>query len=115
MLAGNSRLVADRACALWEQGSLTELMSLCIDDVVFAVPSSPQAASFLGEGTGRDEFGRRLELLLGHIEVLNFEPVSSMSDGLWHVNRVVYRYRHRSSRLVIAGSMRQRFAFVGDK
>jgi hypothetical protein len=90
-------------------------MSLVVDDMVFAVPSCPQAASFLGEGVGRDELERRLEKLLDQIEVLAFEPLSWTGDGLWLVNRVAYRYRHRSSRLVIAGSMRQRFAFVGDK
>ncbi len=115
MPGGKSRLVADRACTLWAEGRLTQLMSLVVDDLVFAVPSCPQAASFLGEGVGRDELERRLERLLGQIEVLSFEPLSWASDGLWLVNRVAYRYRHRSSRLVIGGTMRQRFAFVGDK
>jgi hypothetical protein len=115
MSASEARLVVGRACALWAQGNLTRLLPLFIDDVVFAVPSCPQAPSFLGEGLGKVLLAQRLEMLLDQIEVLAFKPVSSVSDGLWHVNRVCYLYRHHASRHVIAGTMRQRFAFVGDK
>jgi hypothetical protein len=115
MLVRHAGLVIGRACALWAQGRVSKLLSLLVDDVVFAVPSRPEAASFLGEGVGRMLFAERLEMLLDQIEVLAFDPGSLATDGLWHVNRVAYRYRHRASGLVIAGTMRQRFAFVGDR
>jgi hypothetical protein len=114
MSASNARLVVDRACALWAQGKLTKLLRLFVDDAVFAVPSCPQAASFLGEGVGKVLFAQRLEMLLDLVEVLAFDPVGMTTDGLWHYSRVRYRYRHHASRLVISGTMRQKIGFVGD-
>ncbi len=114
--SNDARLVVGSACALWAEGKLTKLLRLFADDAVFAVHSQPHAASFVGEGVGKVLFAQRLEMLLDQVEVLSFDPVGlTTTDRLWHYSRVRYRYRHHASRLVIAGTMRQKFGFVGDR
>jgi hypothetical protein len=115
MRAIDGGAVIGEACAMWAQGRLKKLQSLFLEDAVFAVPSCPQAASFVGDGLGRALFGQRLEMLLEEIEVLTFDPISLSTDGIWHYNRVRYRYRHHASRLIIGGTMRQRFGLVGNR
>jgi ketosteroid isomerase-like protein len=115
MAASNARIVLGDACALWTAGDLPRLLSCFVDDVVFSVHSRPPAASLVGEGLGKVLFAHRLEMLLDEVEVLAFDLQSVTTVGLWHYSRVRYRYRHHVSRMVIDGTMRHKFAFVGNK
>jgi ketosteroid isomerase-like protein len=115
MSASNARLIVGSACALWAEGELTKLLRLFAEDTVFAVHSRPQAPSFVGEGVGRLLLAERLEMLLDEIQVLDFEPVGLTSDGIWHYSRVRYTYRHYANGVVISGTMRQKFGFVGTR
>jgi len=111
----HARLVVGNACALWAEGKLTRLLRLFADDSVFAVHSQPQAPSLVGEGVGKVLLAQRLDMVLDQVEVQAFDPVGLTTDGIWHYSRVRFRYRHHVSRLVISGTMRQKFGFVGDR
>ena len=115
MSASEARRVLGSACALWAAGDLPRLLSHFVDDVVFSVHSRPRAASLVGEGLGKILFAQRLEMLLDQVEVLAFDLQGVTTDGLWHCSRVRYRYRHHASRMLIDGTMRHKFGFVGDK
>jgi hypothetical protein len=115
MSASHARLIVASACALWAEGKLTKLLRLFANDSVFAVHSQPHAPSLVGEGVGKALLAQRLEAVLDQVEVQEFDPVGLTSDGIWHYSRVRFRYRHHVSRLVIAGTMRQKFGFVGER
>jgi ketosteroid isomerase-like protein len=115
MPASGARLVVADAFASWAAGDLRGLRSVLAEDLVFSVYSRPEAPSVVGEGLGRTQFLRRLERLLDHVDVLAFDPVNITSDGLWHHARVRFRYRHLANRIVIDGTMRHRFGFVGSR
>jgi hypothetical protein len=91
------------------------LRSLLVEDLVFSVQSEPQARSIVGRGLGRTQFLRRLDHLLEHVDVLAFDPVAVSSVGIWCKARLNFSYRHRRHRMVIDGTMRARFAFVGPR
>lgn len=115
MSANGARLVVADACASWAAGDVHGLLSLFVDDVVFSVHSRPGAASLVGEGLGKVLFAQRLEMLLDQVEVVVFDLSNVTTDGFWHHCRVRYRYQHRANRMIIDGSMRHKFAFVGHK
>ena len=117
MQASDARLVLGNACALWEAGDLPRLLSNFLDDVVFSAHARPQAPSMLGQGLGKVLFARRLEALLDQVEVLAFalQEQSVTRDGIWYWSRVTYRYRHHASRMIIEGSMRHKWGFVGKR
>lgn len=64
---------------------------------------------------GKILFAHRLQALLDEFEVLNFTLQSVTTDRLWHYSRVGYSYRHHASRLVIDGTMRHKWGFIGDQ
>jgi ketosteroid isomerase-like protein len=113
--SNDARLVVGNACALWAEGELTKLLRLFAEDTVFAVHSQPQAPSFVGEGVGRVLLAQRLEMLLDEIKVVSFDPIGLTSDGIFHYSRVQYSYRHYANGIIIAGTMRQKFGFVGNR
>ena len=115
MTASKARLVIGEACRLWASGNVPDLLPLLLDDVVFAVHGSPGAPTVVGEGLSKVLFAHRLAAVLDKIEVVNFDLQGATSDGLWHYGRVRYCYRHRANDLVIEGTMRQKFRFVGDR
>jgi ketosteroid isomerase-like protein len=115
MSASDARRVLGRACALWADGDLPGLLSHFVDDVVFTVHARPHGASLVGEGMSRALFAHRLESLLDHFAVLDFQLQSMTTDGLWHYTRVGYSYRHHASGLVLDGTMRHKWGFVDDK
>jgi hypothetical protein len=117
MHACDARLVISSACALWAAGAVNGLLLHFTDDVVFAVHARPNAPSLLGEGLGRVLLERRLEAVLDQIEVQSFKVYrqSFTTDGFWYFSRASFRYRHRVSRLIIEGTMRQKWGLVGAR
>jgi hypothetical protein len=117
MYARNARLVISSACALWSASEVGGLLPHFVDDVYFAVHALPSAPSMLGAGLGKALLKKRLEALLDEVEVESYRPIvrSFTTDGLWHFNRVHYRYRHRANGLVIEGTMRQKWGLVGTR
>ena len=117
MHARNARLVINSACALWSASEVGGLLPHFVEDVFFAVHARPSAPSMLGEGLGKVLLESRLEALLDEVEVQSYRMLthSFMTDGFWYFSRVHYRYRHRVSGLVIDGTMRQKWGFVGTK
>jgi ketosteroid isomerase-like protein len=115
MLADSGRLILNDAYAAWESGDLLNTLSYCRRSVVFAVHASPGAASLIGAGIGRDNFGDRLETFLRLFEVQDFKLQQVTANGLWLHSRAYFRYRHRASRMEVDGTMRHKWLFVGDE
>ena len=117
MHTSNARLVIGSACALWAAGELAGLLPHFVDDVVFTVHARPRAPSMLGEGLGKVLLARRFEAMLDEVEVQAFklQKHSYATDGFWHYSRAAYRYRHHASGMIIEGSMRNRWGFVGTR
>ena len=115
MLARHARLILGDAYASWEGGDVLRTLSYFTDDVVFAVHSSPDAASLVGGGLGREDFGDRLEMFLREFAVEDFRLQQVTAKGLWVQSRVLYRYRHRASGMEVDGTMRHKWRFVGDE
>lgn len=117
MHACNARLVIGSACALWGASAVDGLVPHFTDDVVFVVHARPNAPSMLGEGLGKVLLEQRLQSVLDEVEVESFKMQghSFATDGFWYFSRVRYRYRHRVSRLIIEGTMRQKWGLVGAK
>jgi predicted RNA binding protein YcfA (HicA-like mRNA interferase family)/ketosteroid isomerase-like protein len=116
MQASHARLVLNDVYASWERGDLLTTLSYFAKNVVFAVHSSPDAASLIGHGIGRDDFGSRLELFLRKFQVEAFKlqhPVTV--NGIWLQSRVAFKYRHRASGWDVDGTMRHKWRFVGDE
>ena len=67
MLERHARLILDDVYASWEQGDLPSTLSYSTEDVEFAVHSAPDAASLIGAGHGRSDFGDRLEIVRAHV------------------------------------------------
>ena len=84
MLAHHARLILGDAYASWEEGDVPRTLSYFSKDVVFAVHSSSDAPSLIGDGLGRDEFGGRLEMFLRQFDVENFalQRVAAITDRL---------------------------------
>jgi ketosteroid isomerase-like protein len=115
MHPGHARLILNDVYASWEGGDLLTTLSFFAVSVVFAAHSSPKAASLIGVGMGRDEFGHRLEMLLRKYQVEQFKLQQVTSNGIWVNSRVAFRYRHRASGLPFDNTMRHRWLFVGDE
>jgi ketosteroid isomerase-like protein len=115
MLASHARLILGDAYASWEEGDVLRTLSYFTDDVVFAVHSSSDAASLVGAGLGRDEFGRRLEMFLRQFEVEEFALQRVTTKGVWVRSSVAFRYRHRISGMAVDGTMRHKWLFLGDE
>jgi ketosteroid isomerase-like protein len=115
MLAGHARLILGDAYASWEGGDVLRTLSYFTDDVVFAVHATPDSASLIGAGLGRDEFGGRLERFLGQFEVEAFTLQQVTAKGIWLQSRAHFRYRHRASGMEVDGAMRHKWRFVGDE
>lgn len=115
MLERNARLILNDVYASWEQGDLLTTLSYFAMNVVFAVHSTPDSASLIGAGLGRDDFGGRLEKFLRKFEVEDFKLQQVTAKGLWLQSRVLFRYRHRASGMEVDGTMRHMWRFVGDE
>ena len=115
MAASGPCRVLGKACGLWGDSDLPALLALFRDDVVFSVHGRPSAASIVGKGMGKALFAHRLEALLDEFAVLDFQLQSVTTDWLWYYARVGYRYRHHASGLIIDGTMRHQWGFVGDR
>jgi ketosteroid isomerase-like protein len=116
MQASHARLILNDVYASWEGGDLPTTLSYFAMDVVFAVHSTPDTASLIGEGVGRDEFGSRLESFLRKFDIEAFKlqhPVTV--NGIWLQSRAVFKYRHRASGWDVDGTMRHKWRFVGDE
>jgi len=81
----------------------------------FAVHGTPNGASLIGTGVGRDEFGDRLERFLGQFEVRDFKLRHVTARGVWLQSRANFRYRHRATGMEVDGVMRHKWLFVGDE
>jgi hypothetical protein len=79
------------------------------------VHALPGKASIVGKGMGKALFGIRLAMLLDQIEVHRFDLHSVKRQGIWHISRVEYGYRHRATGMWIDGSMRHTWGFVGSR
>ena len=115
MHASHARLILNDVYASWEGGDLPTTLSFFAISVVFAVHSSPKAASLIGAGAGRDEFGHRLEMLLRKYEVEQFNLQHVTPNGIWVNSKVAFRYRHRASGWRFDSTMRHKWLFVGDE
>ena len=115
MHASHARFILNDVYASWEGGDVLTTLSFFAISVVFAVHSSPKAASLIGVGMGRDEFGDRLELLLRKYEVEQFKLQQVNANGIWVKSKVAFRYRHRASGWHFDSTMRHKCLFVGDE
>ena len=115
MLARDARLILDDVYASWEHGELLTTLSYFATSVVFAVHSTPEGASLVGSGFGRDEFGDRLDMFLGRFEVQEFKLRQVTVRGLWVQSRARFSYRHRAGGMEVDGTMRHLWRFVGDE
>jgi ketosteroid isomerase-like protein len=116
MQASDARLILDDVYASWKGGDLPATLSYFTENLVFAVHSTPNTASLVGDGMGRDDFGSRLEMFLRKFEVEEFKlqhPVTT--NGVWMQSKVAFRYRHRASGWDVDGTMRHKWLFVGDE
>jgi ketosteroid isomerase-like protein len=116
MQASHARLILNDVYASWEGGDLLTTLSYFAVSVTFAVHSMPDAASLVGAGMGRNDFGERLEVFLRKFEVEDFKlqhPVTT--NGIWLQSRVAFRYRHRATGWDVDGTMRHKWRFVGDE
>ena len=115
MLVHHARLILGDAYASWEGGDILGALSYVTADLEFAVHASSDAGSLVGTGSGRDEFGRRLESFLRQFEVKAFALQQVSVKGLWVQSRASFRYRHRASGMEVDGAMRHKWRFVGDE
>ncbi len=115
MLERHARLILGDVYASWEQGDLPSTVSYFTEDVGFAVHSAPDAASLIGAGRGRDDFGDRLETFVRKFQVEEFKLLHVAQKGFWLQSKAHFRYRHRDSGLEVDGLMRHRWLFVGDQ
>jgi ketosteroid isomerase-like protein len=115
MLERHARLILKDLYASWEGGDLTSTLSYFTRDVVFAVHATPDGASLIGDGCGRDQFGDRLDMFLQRLEVQEFKLQQVMAKGICLQSRAHFLYRNRSNGMDIDGSMRHVWRFVGDE
>jgi ketosteroid isomerase-like protein len=101
--------------ASWEEGDLLSTLSYFARGVTFAVHSTPDGASLIGAGFGRDYFGDRLEMFLRRFEVQEFKLLQVTARDVWVQSRALFRYRHRATGMEVDGSMRHVWRFDGDE
>src|SRR3954452_3586225 len=99
MLEHHARLILGDVYASWEQGDLPSTVSYFTEGVEFAVHSAPDAASLIGAGRGRDDFGDRLETFVRKFQVEEFKLLHVAQKGFWLQSKAHFRYRHRDSGL----------------
>jgi len=115
MRHGDAHLILKDVYASWEDGDLLTTLSYFAIGAGFAVHGTPNGASLIGTGVGRDNFGDRLERFLSLFEVRDFKLKHVTARGLWLQSRAHFRYRHRASGMEVDGAMRHKWRFVGDE
>jgi len=114
MLQHHARLILRDVYASWEEGDLWSTLSYFAPGATFAVHATPQGASLIGAGTGRDDLGNRLDMFLRAFEVREFKLLQVVSKGLGTQSRAYFRYRHRNGSMEVDGTMRHLWKFSGD-
>lgn len=115
MLERDARLILHDLYVSWEKGDLLSTLSYFATSVLFAVHSTPNGASLIGAGFGRDDFGDRLDMFLRRFKVEDFTLHQVTAKGLWVQSRAHFRYRHRAGGMEVDGTMRHVWRFVGDE
>jgi len=108
-------LILEDVYASWEEGDLLSTLSYFAKGVTFAVHSTPDGASLIGAGFGRDYFGDRLEMFLRRFEVQQFKLQQVTAVGVCVQSRAFFKYRHRVSGMEVDGTMRHVWRFAGDE
>jgi hypothetical protein len=114
MLEHHARLILRDVYSSWEEGDLFSTLSYFAPSAVFAVHATPQGASLIGAGTGRDDLGNRLEKFLTGFEVREFKLLHVVSKSFGTQSRAYFRYRHRNGSMEVDGTMRHLWKFTGD-
>jgi hypothetical protein len=115
MLEHHARLILGDVYRSWEAGDLLNTLSYFAASALFAVHATPDGASLIGAGYGRDDLGNRLEMFLRQFEVREFRLLRVVSKDLWTQSRAYFRYRHRNGSMEVDGSMRHLWRFIGDE
>ena len=115
MLEHHAQLILGDVYSSWQAGDLLGTLSYFAPNAIFTVHATPQAASLIGAGRGRDELGGRLEMFLGHIEVREFKLLQVVSKGFWTQSRAYFRYRQLNGSMEVDGTMRHLWKFIGDE
>jgi len=97
--------VMETAYAFWEAGDLPAVMSFVHHRIAFAVHPFTES-SILGQGIGRLQFKRRLDMFLALCDVQKFHVTSLTVRGGEVDGRASFHYRHKLSGMEIEGSMR---------
>jgi ketosteroid isomerase-like protein len=111
----SNKLILEAGYASWAAGDLDATLSCFSDDVAFAIHLPPEVAPYFGIQQGRDELGRRLQMILDEFDFLTYKPIQITSNGISFHSQVRFHYRHKLTGLEYDGTMRHVWRIKGDR